>query len=70
MDQIAVYLTTEEAQQFIEFQKYYDKFSTLKQAGVLDMHSESLMIHIDNAGTIRKIEKLEKPRAVVLFFQA
>lgn len=49
-------LTDSDAQRFIEFQKNYDTFSTLQEAGVFNVRNGKATLNFDPKGTLTDVE--------------
>lgn len=56
MDNITVYLTPEDAQLFLQFQKRYLFMKVLENIGVFDLKSGSIEIHFTNLGEIGSVD--------------
>lgn len=55
----AIYLTDNEAKQFVDFQKHYTLIGLLQSINAFDIKSGSVTIHFDKIGAIKGIEKHE-----------
>lgn len=53
---VAVTLTDEQAQQFVEFQKNYHVFSVLMDCGLMTTSNGSITLHFDKAGRLANVE--------------
>ena len=58
-DQITVFMTDIEAQQFVVFQKYHALVGLLESIKAFDVKSGSVEIHFDHMGRIKSLEKHE-----------
>lgn len=50
MKEITIYLTEEEAKQFVLFQKHRRLFEVLEKEGVFEVHNSSFQVHYDAVG--------------------
>lgn len=62
IEKTPVYLTDEECQQFIKFQKHRALIGLLDSIGFFTLKSGSIQIHIDSNGKIAGVEKMEHYR--------
>jgi len=56
MSIIKLELTIEDAEKFKRFQRYYDDFSTMVNAGVFDFKSGKALINRDRFGILQEIK--------------
>lgn len=56
---IPIFLTEEEAKQFLNFQKHYNIVGLLESVKAFDIKSGSVTIHFNSAGQIKGVEKKE-----------
>jgi len=54
-----VYLTDDEAKQFINFQEHYDNFVILSNSKVFDQRGSAVTLHFDKFGVIRTIQRAD-----------
>lgn len=54
-----VYLTENEALQFVKFQKHYAFMGLLESLSVFDIKNGSILIHFNSLGEITGVEKKE-----------
>lgn len=59
MNEIAIYLTQDEAEEFKEFQKHYEIFTLLINKNVFDQKNSSVTMHFDHQGTLRTIQRAD-----------
>lgn len=54
---ITIILTTNDAEKFKLFQKYYDNFGTLLDSKVFEQKNACISLNFDNEGVIKTIER-------------
>lgn len=57
MESVTVYLTTQDAAMFKEWQQFHAMFALFAKSGVFDMRSGSVTIHFDPQGKVQRIER-------------
>lgn len=71
---ITIYATDETAQQFVLFQKHYEPFSVMLNAGVFEQKNATISLHFDHMGTLQIVQRadvlysrkhLQKPQSMV-----
>lgn len=62
IEKTPVYLTEEECQQFITFQKHRALIGVLDSVGFFQLKSGSVTIHMDSNGKIAGVEKVNHYR--------
>jgi hypothetical protein len=56
---VPVFLTEDEAQMFLKFQKHFHFFQVLEEHKAFDIRSGSITLKFDNNGQIKIVEKKE-----------
>jgi len=59
LNEITVYLTEEQAKQFVLFQRYYDLFDLLLKKGVFDQKKCAITLHFDHNGVLQTIQRAD-----------
>ena len=57
MEQVSIFLTTQDAAMFKEWQQFHAMFALLTKSGVFDTKSGSVTLHFDPQGNIQRIER-------------
>lgn len=58
-NEVTVYLSEDEAKQFILFRKYYDVFTVLTEKKVFDQKGAAITLHFDPSGTLRNVTRAD-----------
>jgi hypothetical protein len=57
LNEVTVYLSDSEAEQFILFRKYYDVFSILTKKKVFDQKGAAITLHFDASGVLKNVTR-------------
>lgn len=58
-DIATVFLTDDQAKQFIAFQEHYDNFVILSNSKVFEQKGSAVTLHFDKFGVIRSIQRAD-----------
>lgn len=58
-NEVTIFLTPEEAEKFVQFQRYHELFNLLLEKRVFDQKGAAITLHFDPGGELRTIQRAD-----------